>query len=50
MEWYSISYWSEVLKIDLELEILKTQNQIKVFAGTIDLLIKLKRHKIKYVF
>ena len=47
MEWYSISYWSEVLKIDLELEILKTKNQIKVFAGTIDLLIKLKRHKIK---
>jgi len=47
IEWYSISYWSEVLKIDLELEILKTKNQIKVFSGTIDLLIKLKRHKIK---
>ena len=47
MEWYSISYCSKVLKIDLELEILKTKNQIKVFAGTIDLLIKLKRHKIK---
>ena len=47
IEWYSIGYWSEVLKIDLKLEILKTKNQIKVFDGTIDLLIKLKRHKIK---
>ena len=47
IEWYSIGYWSEVLKIDLELEILKTKNKIKIFAGTIDLLIQLKRHKIK---
>ena len=47
MEWYSISYWSKVLKIDLQLEILKTRNQIKVFDGTIDLLRKLKKHKIK---
>jgi len=47
MEWYSISYWSKVLKIDLQLEILKTRNQIKVFDGAIDLLRKLKKHKIK---
>ena len=47
MEWYSISYWSEVLKIDLKLEILKTKNQIKVFTGTIDFLKKLKKNKIK---
>jgi|TARA_B110000238_G_scaffold116203_1_gene126170 HAD superfamily hydrolase (TIGR01509 family) len=47
IEWYCIEYWSNVLKIDLNLEILKTKDQIKIFPGTVNLLRKLKKHKIK---
>ena len=49
LDWYSIDYWSDILKIDLTSELFKTKNNIKVFPGTISFLCKLKKRKMRII-
>ena len=49
LDWYCLNYWSDRLKINLNHELLKTKNKIKIFPGVIDFLFKLKKRNIKIV-
>ena len=49
LDWYCLNYWSDKLKINLNSELLKTKNKIKIFPGVIDFLLQLKKRDIKIV-
>ena len=49
LDWYCLNYWSDKLKINLNSELLKTKNKIKIFPGVIDFLLQLKKRNIKIV-
>lgn len=49
LDWYCLDYWSVVLKIDLNNELLKTMNKIKVFSGVITFLCNLKNRNIRII-
>ena len=49
IEWYSLKFWSNELDINLDNELVKTKNRIKIFPGVYNFLNKLKKHKINVV-
>ena len=49
LDWYCLNYWSDKLKINLNSELLKTKNKIKIFPGVIDFLLQLKKRNIKII-
>ena len=49
IEWYSLKFWSNELDINLDNELVKTKNRIKIFPGVYNFLNKLKSHKINIV-
>ena len=49
LEWYSIDYWSDILNINLKLEILNTKNRITIFPNTVEFLQTLRKNKINTI-
>ena len=47
IEWYSIDYWSDILKIDLAAELIITKNRINIFPGVTEFILTLKKHNIQ---
>ena len=49
LEWYSIDYWSDILSINLKLEILNTKNKITIFPNSVEFLQTLRKNKINTI-